>query len=770
MALPLAWPLIGKLAAGGTAAAIGTAIDTRNRGPDKTARQKARSRVNDRELRNIAKFETLGVDFDPEEAKKDPKYVNNVYNQIHARLKAAGVDVDNLGTRKTKDGKETKRSKDNLDDLVEAYNGLSDEAKAAYDKGPGRTDQPTDGAKGGQQTAGPTNGTRQVKPAGGQQAGGSPLRPKAGASQPSAVSAGSTSRYGTKADDSGIYVNGAPVSRNDDATLYNVKDAQRETTQTESIRARREREREQADARSDPRRNYQKYANDQFDLDRSMDDLKERKRAYREEQEQRRKDRRFQNRDLSNADDWNNLGREGSNRRNYKATADETAEQRKDREAAVEARNKQIAALRDRFAQMSDKTLLKEDEKYKWENGKAVVTRFEKVESPRLNEDGTYVYDKNGNPIMDSTVVERKVSPDELAQRKDSGVGQSEYSYGNKFYANDPNRQKELAALGKLVNAAAEGNTISDAQIEAATKKLDSWQAEADERGARVQSYQNMRNAEEASMLRQQYGFRPGTISDDAVRDFHKKRQNETRAGLLREMQVDPQDAKSMSKFSDQWQKLMATGFDPNATLRKALENKDTQDAYLKAMASISSSDPDANDKRDQLNRRFILQQARVDSGIDDASANAKAIQGLADASTLPGRKILAANREESDMRRAIAGTPSDALAPKRSGPSLTIVHSAQEARDAANALNQQIAQQAEPGMAQYTAIVARNKEKEAAQGSTPAPAQAAAPVKQTAAPPVPEVPVVPRRRKKDEEAQAAERGGVSALRPRRRG
>lgn len=660
---------------------------------------------------------------------------------------------------------------------------MSDEAtwrktypRAGSDASPGKE---TGAVAGQPPSAGPTNGTRQVKPAGGQQAGGSPLRPKTGGSQPSAVSAGSTSRYGTKADDSGIYVNGAPVSRNDDATLYNVKDAQRETTQTESIRARREREREQADAKSDTRRNYQKYANDQFDLDRSMDDLKERKRAYREEQEQRRKDRRFQNRDLSNADDWNNLGREGSNRRNYEATANETADQRKDRESAVEARNKQIAALRDRFAQMSDKTLLKEGEKYEWKNGKAVVT------------------DANGNAV----------SADELAQRKDSGVGPSEYSYGNKFYANDPNRQKELAALGRLVNAAAEGNTISDAQIEAATKKLDSWQAEADERGARVQSYQNMRNAEQVSNLRRQYGLTDKqAISDKDVMDYHKNQQKAARTEILKGMQVAPgagpdaqaQGKSAMTKFSGQWQKLLDSGFDPQAMFAKAMQNADNKKAYMEGMASISSSDPDAADKRDQLRRRFIMNQAMEEHGIkqtggESGQAGAQMAAGTL-AQNLPGRKVLFNSRGEAEANQArmesLGGpqsmSPGDvqgALRPKRAGgpDGVTIVHSAQEARDAAKAINQSIDQQTaanrssainealsdanNPNKAEYDALVAKNR---ASTVQAPA-AQAAAPVTQTAAPPVPEVPVIPRKKKTDE-AQAAARGGVSALRPRRRG
>lgn len=619
----------------------------------------------------------------------------------------------------------------------------------------------------------PANGTRQVKPADGQQAGGSPLRPRNGQPPPSAVSAGSTSRYGTKADDSGVYVNGAPVSRNDDATLYNVKDAQRETTQAESIRARREREREQADAKSDPRRNYQRYANDQFDLDRSMDDLRERKRAYREEQEQRRKDRRFQNRDLSNVDDWNNLGREGSNRRNYEGVQGETEDQRRERLAAREARGKQIKALQDRFAQMSDKTLLKKGETYKWENGQAVVT------------------DAAGNVV----------SADELAQRKDSGVGQSEYSYGNKFYANDPNRQKELAALGRLVNAAVEGETISDAQIEAATRKLDSWQAEADERGARIQAFQNMRNAEEAANLRQQYGFRPGTISDDAVRAFHEKQQKQNRREILTGMQVAPglgpeESGKSaMTKFSTQWQKLLATGFDPNATLQRALKDQDTNDAYMEGMASISSSDPDAADKRDQLNRRFIMQQAMREHGLTGVGGeNGQAGRQIATSTTadengiersgsaptgadmarnLPGRKVLFSSREEAEANQArmepLGGPQSvssdavqGALAPKR-GPSLTIVHSAREAWDAAKAINQQMAANRSsaadealsdvnnPNKAEYDALVAKNRTA----------TQAPAPVQQTA------VPVIPRKNK-DGGTQGAVRGGVTSLRPRR--
>ena len=646
--------------------------------------------------------------------------------------------------------------------------------------------------------AGPTNGTRQVRPVdqqGGQQ-GKSPAR------GPSALGSTGIDRPWKQAGWSGFTVDGVPISKGNTSAVVNVEGAAATRAQTEYLRNRRELEREQADAKSDPRRNYQKYANDQFDLDRSMDDLRERRRAYREEQEQRRKDRRFQNRDLSNADDWNNLGREGSNRRNYEAAANETADQKKDREAAVEARNKQIAALRDRFAQMSDRTLLKEGEKYEWKNGRAVVSR---PVGSQVDENGNPVIGKNGKPEQ----MYEEVSAAELAQRKDSGVGQSEYSYGNKFYANDPNRQKELAALGRLVNAAAEGNTISDAQIEAATKKLDSWQAEADERGARVQSYQNMRNAEQVSNLRRQYGLTDKqAISDQDVMDYHKNQQKAARTEILKGMQVAPgagpdaqaQGKSAMTKFSGQWQKLIDAGFNPQEMFAKSMQNADNKKAYMEGMASISSSDPDAADKRDQLRRRFIMNQAMEEHGIkqtggESGQAGSQMAAGTL-AQNLPGRKVLFNSRGEAEANQArmesLGGpqsmSPGDvqgALKPKRAGgpDGVTIVHSAQEARDAAKAINQSIDQQTaanrssaidealsdanNPNKAEYDALVAKNRAP-AAQAQAPA-AQAAAPVKQTAAPPVPEVPVIPRKKKTDE-AQAAARGGVSALRPRRRG
>lgn len=638
-------------------------------------------------------------------------------------------------------------------------NGNPIEDTAAQETTEEQTTKPAMPARPANQLA---NGTRQVKPAGGQQGG---QQGKSPARKPSALGSVGIDRYGRQAGWSGYTVDGVPISKGNTAAVVNAESAAAARTQTEYIRNRRELEREQADAKSDPRRNYQKYANDQFDLDRSMDDLRERKRAYREEQEQRRKDRRFQNRDLSNADDWNNLGREGSNRRNYEATADETADQKKDREAAVEARNKQIAALRDRFAQMSDKTLLKEGEKYEWKNGRAVVSR---PVGSRVDENGKPVIGKNGKPEQ----MYEEVSAAELAQRKDSGVGPSEYSYGNKFYANDPNRQKELAALGKLVNAAAEGKTISDAQIEAATKKLDSWQAEADERGARVQSYQNMRNAEQVSGLRRQYGLTDKQAFSDAdVMDYHRSQQKAARTEILKGMQVAPGATperlvpgeggqlnpdgsisgnasrgylgkSAMTKFSGQWQKLLDSGFDPQATFAKAMQNADNKKAYMEGLASISSSDPDAADKRDQLRRRFIMNQAMEEHGIkqtggESGQAGAQMAAGTL-AQNLPGRKVLFNSRGEAEANQARMES--------LGGPQST-----------------------SPGDVQGALKPKRADGPDEVTVQAPA-AQAVAPVKQTAAPPEPEVPVVPRKKKKDEEAQAAARGGVSALRPRRRG
>lgn len=749
-------------------------------GKDRSGQKRLRNRIAQRQAAANNKWADLGVDFDKKQAYNEDgsvneEYVQGIYKQAREKLGAAGIRIDDDA---------------DLDTMWKAYKQAPARQRKAYDENQTVAKPQQDQAERSPSQVGPANGTRQVKPADGQQAGGSPLRPRNGQPQPSAISAGSTSRFGTKADDSGIYVNGAPVSQNDDATLGHVRRTGQKIAAREELQAERSLAQEQTDAKSDPRRNYQKYANDQFDLDRSMDDLRERRRAYREEQEQRRKDRRFQNRDLSNADDWNNLGREGSNRRSYEATAGETADQKKDREAAMEARNKQIAALRDRFAQMSDKTLLKEGEKYEWKDGKAVVT------------------DANGNAV----------SADELAQRKDSGVGQSEYSYGNKFYANDPNRQKELAALGRLVNAAAEGKTISDAQIEAATKKLDSWQAEADERGARVQSYQNMRNAEQMSNLRRQYGLTDKqAISDQDVMDYHQNQQKAARTEILKGMQVAPglgpgEAGKSaMTKFSGQWQKLIDAGFNPQEMFAKSMQNADNKKAFMEGMASISGSDPDAADKRDQLRRRFIMQQAMEEHGITQTGGETgkagskigrgdttehieseedgvkfsvdlpdKESLGSAMAKNLPGRKMLFNSRAEAeanqDRMEALKGPQSmtdndmqGVLKPKRVGgpDGVTIMRGgsykdmvakaneimASEAKAAVNGPSQPNQLNDNSGMDQYNALVAKNRN---AQQAAPA-----APVKQTAAPPIPEVP--------EEKKRTAVKGGVTALRPRRR-
>lgn len=524
------------------------------------------------------------------------------------------------------------------------------------DSTPKQTDAPlvVDG------NTGPKNGTPQA-PVNSSGSRPDPIRPRGVAGQPPAAVYGSDSnRYGDRAGDSGVTVNGARVRVGNNRALNHIDESQAEATATDAINA--------AEARRDAQQRARQNIRDRAaaDMEKTHEqnmriyEFNKKAEADRARMIQERKDKRFADRTLSNMDDWRNLGREGGNTRNYAAAANETPEQKAEREAALAARNKTLAGLKDRLARMSDATLVKNGEKYEWKDGKAVVT------------------DAAGKPV-------------DTADRKTTGVGDDGLSYGNNFYANNPNRVKNLQAISKLVEEA--GDNITDAQMEALTKKLDSWQKEADTRGANVAAMQEMRDAERISGLRQKYGLTDkAAFADSDVTAYHDRMQKAARTDILKGMQVAPgldatsmkegKGAASMRAFSESWQKLLDNGFSPEKTFAAAMGNADTKKAYQDALASLGTEGPDVADKRDQLRRRFIMQQAMQEHGLTGTGGEAGAagaqiaakpgVEGIpgsgqtmaqAMAQNLPGSSVLTpAGKTAYETARAAAQPALDAM------------------------------------------------------------------------------------------------------------
>jgi hypothetical protein len=440
-----------------------------------------------------------------------------------------------------------------------------------------------------------------------------------------------------------------------------------------------------------PSEAYQVGQNERERIEQIGKDRRARQAAEREAAAQRRADKRFADRTLYNEADWKNLGRAEGNKADYS----------------------------DRREGESDKD---------W-------------------------------AVRDKARQERQGRMDALLKRLDDmGVQDADK---NLFYANDPNKQQNLARLRGLIvgdDGKVRGD-ITDAQIEGANATLDAWKKGADERGARNKAFKDMRQAEEVSRLRTMYGMQlsDGFKAEDVLK-FHQTQQANARRKILEGMQVAPgltpmqeeegggaakglhdpeapvRDLRpaAMAKFSQDWQKLIDNGFDPQKAFQDAMSDDVTKASYIKALGTLDRNDPDYADKQDQLRRRFIMNQAMDDAGLgvhkrgaeqflpgrqltqlvptqkkpgalagdatDEQRAQYQAqlkqynddVEKASDANAvtmtagLPGRAALVQNRQQSDALQA-------ALTPKRpqQTPGVQVVHGTEDAikaRDAANA------------------------------------------------------------------------------------
>lgn len=258
----------------------------------------------------------------------------------------------------------------------------------------------------------------------------------------------------------------------------------------------------------------------------------------------------------------------------------------------------------------------------------------------------------------------------------------------NEFYANNPNRMRDVAGLTKLFNDAVKSGTLTDAQLDGLEKTLDSYETEGNKTRRRIQAAVAMRDAENVRKYRGMYGMEDTDVfSDDDVKRFHADRQAAERKSILQNMQVAPgqgeEEGRSqrISEFSDNWIKLMNNGLDTGATFRRAMADANSRKAYQESVAGIALDDPERNDKVDQIKRRFIMNQAMEDAGLGDKTLRAQVnVTGLteeqADAAAasaqartmsedLPGTRGLNPVQSVVDTKNVLTA-PVVALAPRK--------------------------------------------------------------------------------------------------------
>ena len=454
---------------------------------------------------------------------------------------------------------------------------------------------------------------------GNQNASQVPLRPR----EEQQADVASTSKYGrTGASDTGVRINGAPVEVGDTATRNHLKRAQRDAMATDAIEASEARKDAQNRARSGDRRRYQQYLADQDALDAAMNARLERKEAERLAKEQARKDSRFKNRTLVNMRDWENLGREGANNVDYADPKNAEAKAKRD---------ERIAALRDRLAKLNDKTLIRDGETAEWKNGRMVVT------------------DKDGKEV-------------DTSGRTTTGVGDDGLTYANDFYANDPNRQRDLRGLTNLFKKGDTDNTLTDAQLDGIEKTLNGWTNAATARKNAMAAQESRRNAEQMAEIRRQYGMEDKEVFDDAaVLAYRDKVQGANRKQILETMRSGGGND-NYGYYGDAWNKLLNSGFDPRKAFKDALKDPAAAEAYNQQRMKIDT-DPNLTDKekaerRDQLKHKVTMSQAFKEAGIEDAKpADIGAIR-RGDASPESDYETTVKKNEKAEAAAAAAENP----------------------------------------------------------------------------------------------------------------
>jgi len=198
-----------------------------------------------------------------------------------------------------------------------------------------------------------------------------------------------------------------------------------------------------------------------------------------------------------------------------------------------------------------------------------------------------------------------------------------ERSATNLFYQYDPNRQKDLAQLKNLFQQGVDAGNLTDKQIAAVEKKLSGWQSGAERRKSQFDAQEEMRQAEHVADLRRQYGMGDSTVfSKEDVLNFHEGQQKGRQKAILEGMDKPGADQ------AQAWSQLMAAGVDPEATFKRSLENN-RRNLYMDELAGIMRGDGSDAQKaglRDDLRRRYIVDQLRADNGMEGLAGSPRAI------------------------------------------------------------------------------------------------------------------------------------------------
>ena len=592
--------------------------------------------------------------------------------------------------------------------------------------------EPTPPAAQEQNQSAVSNGTRQQHDAGKKEkkgtGGAQGQTPPKGAN----VSTGH-SRYGSTPGESGVVVDGAPVAANNTAARDNVAAAQRESTKVNEINAEQARKDAQSRAYDADRRREAREIRDRVARGEEREQYYANREAARkaaaEQARKERMDQRYKEGKLSSVDDWENLGRGGSNRRNYSAVEGETDAQKAEREKDVAKRDARIEELRRRAIKMADKTLLKEGETLSWDpkTGARVVTRT--------------VKNAEGKDVTET------VGDDELDKRKIKGYGNEGFSYAkDSFYSNNPAKMRGLENLRKVFEDSHKAGTLTDKQIDAFAAKLDSWDAEAKGNRKRIDAANAEREMRQQLELRQKYGMTdkdPGTgqylVSDDDLKAYDEKVRGEVVKKTLGEMATrGPVDTEQgYREYGKSWQTLMENGINmpqARADAFKAL-SPEARAEYNRQVHEAASED-----ERDTVKQNLVLNYLYKKNGItrDDPTMG-----------TVLGHDVAKLNSQAIAEHNDRPGNVSEIAEPAS-------MRDLPDGQMAALAPRPAVPEKPSPTVPDVA-------------GTVPVKPRVAAPVAPTAAPAAAEgqglADVV---RKKKEESQTAYRGGFAApLRPR---
>ena len=276
-----------------------------------------------------------------------------------------------------------------------------------------------------------------------------------------------------------------------------------------------------------------------------------------------------------------------------------TAKMQSDYDSAVRRdaiRGKQLSRGRDATNAAFDRAMAS------WKQARQELAEEDRRKTEARNEDRFNKRTLNGQADWDNlgrSGKSDKASTDEAAktaygERLNALKQKLADLEGSEDFKNfNPNRQKDLDRLRKVIDATESGAGLTAEQFEAAEKKVGGWGAETD---AAKKKYNNIADATRSwadakhrSEIRRKYGL-PGVdvMSNEEVDAYGEKQQKKERMALYGSLDLTGKGgAEGLKNFADNYEKLQAAGFDTNKAFTEALKNEDTKAAYLAELDKI---------------------------------------------------------------------------------------------------------------------------------------------------------------------------------------